>query len=76
MAKTLIMTPFPSTAEVARELGLPDSRIRRVAALMGMNPSEGSDGKVNGTHKKNPSGRVTRGDQAGGPSLKRNGKLE
>jgi hypothetical protein len=36
MAKLLISTPFPSTAEVARKLGLPDSRIRRVAALMGL----------------------------------------
>jgi hypothetical protein len=35
MAKALITSPFPSTAEVARKLSLPGSRIRRVAALLG-----------------------------------------
>ena len=34
MAKALITTQFPSTAEVARKLGLAESRIKRVTALM------------------------------------------
>jgi hypothetical protein len=40
MAKALITTPFPSTAEVARKLGLAASRIRRVAELMNLRPEE------------------------------------
>jgi hypothetical protein len=38
MAKALITAPFPSTAEVARKLGLAESRIRRVAGLMNAGP--------------------------------------
>jgi len=45
MTQTLITAPFPSTAEVARKLGLPDSRIRRVAALMGLG-TPGANGKT------------------------------
>jgi len=51
MAKALITTPFPSTAEVARKLGLPDSRVRRVAALMGFGASA-ADGNLIVAFKK------------------------
>lgn len=36
MAKALITTRFPTTSEVARKLGVPDSRIRHVRALMNL----------------------------------------
>jgi hypothetical protein len=34
MAKTLITTPFPTTEEVARILGLSQARVRQIEALM------------------------------------------
>jgi hypothetical protein len=40
MAKALITAPFPSTAEVARKLGLAESRIRRVAGLVNIRDDE------------------------------------
>ena len=40
MAKTLITTPYPTMAEVARMLGVPYSRVRRVEAIMGLSDSE------------------------------------
>ena len=45
MVKTLITSRFPTTSEVARKLGVPDSRVRRVKALMDLNASgNGSSG--------------------------------
>ena len=46
MAKGLITTPFPSTAEVARKLGLSDSRIRSVIALMSFSTEDATEGKT------------------------------
>jgi hypothetical protein len=34
MAKTLIETPFPSTAEVARKLGVSGDRVRKVERMV------------------------------------------
>jgi hypothetical protein len=34
MAKTLIETPFPSTAEVARELGVSAARVRSLERML------------------------------------------
>jgi hypothetical protein len=44
MTQALITDPFPSTAEVARKLGLPESRVRRIAALMGLSAT-GANGR-------------------------------
>jgi hypothetical protein len=54
MAKSLLTTPFPSTTEVARKLGLPNSRVRRVAALMGFSAPEAAVGKLRRARKQSP----------------------
>jgi hypothetical protein len=56
MARALITTPFPSTAEVARKLGLGESRIRRVAGLMSVEPT-GSNEAASGPRPASTRGR-------------------
>jgi hypothetical protein len=45
MAKTLITSSFPSTAEVARKLGVSASRIQHVEGLMGLDSEDIRRGK-------------------------------
>jgi hypothetical protein len=45
MARALITTSFPSTAEVARKLGVSASRIEQVAELMDFNGEDTGVGK-------------------------------
>ena len=45
MAKALITSSFPSTAEVARKLGMSASRIQHVAGLMDLNGEDAGVGK-------------------------------
>jgi hypothetical protein len=66
MAKALITTRFPTTSEVARKLGVPDSRVRRVRDLMNLGAAGGGVNGVQvrkkvvaraGTRKSNPNTR-------------------
>ena len=57
MTQALITDPFPSTAEVARKLGLPDSRVRRVLALMKL-AATGTNGRNVAEARKKASKRV------------------
>ena len=52
MTQALITEPFPSTAEVARKLGLSDSRVRRVAALMRLGAPGARGGKAGAARGK------------------------
>ena len=45
MAKALITTSFPSTAEVARKLGVSASRIQHIEGLMDLKSDNTSGGK-------------------------------
>ncbi|MGO9258685.1 MAG: hypothetical protein ACLQU1_20545 [Bryobacteraceae bacterium] len=43
MAKTLITTPFPTTEEVARILGVSQTRVRQIEALMAQAAKEDTE---------------------------------
>jgi hypothetical protein len=44
MARTLIETPFPSTAEVARKMGVSRSRVRLLEQMLFPEPATGHSG--------------------------------
>ncbi len=61
MARTLIETPFPTTAEVAKKLGLSDERVRSIERMV----FPGAAVREFAAHKKGPgNGRKTLAGQA------------
>ena len=57
MAKTLIETPFPSTAEVARKLGVSVDRVRSVERMVFRKAVRKAAGKAPVKRVKAPSAR-------------------
>jgi len=57
MAKTLIETPFPSTAEVARNLGVTGDRVRSVERMVFRKAVRKASGKTPMKRVKAPSAR-------------------